>query len=148
VFVNFEAGALEKRIKSEIGEGPPISLTHRLNARRCLITTLATRGHAAAPPSANLHRARSQTAASAPGFPAACLSTSAHRIVPPTFSSPLSATKLKRSPFPLLLLFLSPPPRSHPLLRSACCCRSRRAVPRHATSLCASRGSSSMDHRP
>jgi hypothetical protein len=33
VFMNFEAGALEKRIKSKRGEGPPVSLTHRLNAR-------------------------------------------------------------------------------------------------------------------
>jgi hypothetical protein len=33
MFVNFEAGALEKRIKLKRGEGPPVSLTHRLNAR-------------------------------------------------------------------------------------------------------------------
>jgi hypothetical protein len=38
--------------KSEIGEGPPVSLTH---ARRCLVTALATRGHIAAPPPADLH---------------------------------------------------------------------------------------------
>jgi hypothetical protein len=31
MFVNFEAGALEKRIKSKRGEGLPVSLTHRLN---------------------------------------------------------------------------------------------------------------------
>jgi hypothetical protein len=148
MFVNFESGALEKRIKSEIGEGPPVSLTHRLNVRRCLATALATRGHATAPPSTNLHCPRSQTAASAPGFPAACLSTSAHGIVPPAFTSPLSTAEPKRSSFPLLLLFLSLPPRSHPLLRSVCCCRSRRAVPHHASSLCVGRGSSLMNHRP
>jgi hypothetical protein len=33
MFVNFEAGALEKRIKSKRGDGPPVSLTYRLNAR-------------------------------------------------------------------------------------------------------------------
>jgi hypothetical protein len=41
--------------KSEISEGPPVNLTHYLNACSCLVTALATCGHAAAPPSADLH---------------------------------------------------------------------------------------------
>jgi hypothetical protein len=41
-----------------------------------------------------------------------------------------------------------PATRSHSLLHSACCCCSRRAVPRHTSSLGAGRGSSSMEHRP
>jgi hypothetical protein len=52
VFVNFDAGALEKRIKSKRGEGPPVSLTHHLNARAI---TSSPRSPRVARPPCHLH---------------------------------------------------------------------------------------------
>jgi hypothetical protein len=56
VFVNFEAGALENRIKSKGARArlsvSPSRLTEHAG---CLVTALATRGHAAVPPPANPH---------------------------------------------------------------------------------------------
>jgi hypothetical protein len=53
--VNFEVGALKKRIKSK-GDRPACRPHPPLKrARRCLDTVLATCGHAATPPSADLH---------------------------------------------------------------------------------------------
>jgi hypothetical protein len=50
VFVNFEAGALENRIKSK-GRGPACQPHPPLKrTRHRLVSALATRGHAAAPP--------------------------------------------------------------------------------------------------
>jgi hypothetical protein len=48
MFVNFEAGALENQIKSKGGEGSPVSLTHRLNAR--VIASSLCSPRAATPP--------------------------------------------------------------------------------------------------